>query len=202
MRVQSEDLAARTCGQGPIARHVLGASHHRRAQASPPAWPPSRPEGVTKAAALDYAARGGLGSHHSCSPTASATWRASRSVTVPAWVQPQIAAAAADTSISPKPVARSRPGPAELLKRGWQRPARTSTAVLESAWATCAGVASRGSHAAPPRRRRPAALPPTSPRTTPSRRWHSCRRAGRRRRRRCQRRRARRRSGSPRGSAA
>src|SRR3954451_1535768 len=53
----------------------------------------------------------------------------------------QMAAAAADTLISPNPVARSRPGVAGLLKRGWQRPTRTSMAVLARAWATWAGVA-------------------------------------------------------------
>src|SRR3954466_12038748 len=51
-----------------------------------------------------------------------------------------MAAAAADTLISPNPVARSWPGVAGLLKRGWQRPTRTSTAVLARAWATWAGV--------------------------------------------------------------
>ena len=45
----------------------------------------------------------------------------------------QIASAAADTLINPKPVARSRPGPAGWLNRGWLRPTRTSTAVLDSA---------------------------------------------------------------------
>src|SRR3954452_1478502 len=52
-----------------------------------------------------------------------------------------MAAAAADMLISPDPVARSRPGVAGLLKRGWQRPTRTSMAVLARAWATWAGVA-------------------------------------------------------------
>src|SRR3954464_5060920 len=72
-------------------------------------------------------ARGHAGCSH---PTGSVPLRAG-----------QMAAAAADTLISPNPVARSWPGVAGLLKRGWQRPTRTSMAVLESAWATWAGVA-------------------------------------------------------------
>ena len=52
-----------------------------------------------------------------------------------------MAAVAADTLISPDPVARSQPGVAGLLKRGLQRPTRTSMAVLASACAIWVGVA-------------------------------------------------------------